>query len=184
MKDEQHEAIANVINGLLSLGMESRQEIYQSIKNNEVVQTAVDAIKSGEIEDFQYGFLMSMKDAIMAVIEFSTDNTDLQFLCEKADFVEANIEKLFIREEGSTYCADKTRTVIMALAQFFISGEETCFNYKGEYTYHLPKTILKEHDDILSFFQGLKRLYYGEPKEYLIALNDVVRKGQLEKEPA
>ncbi len=71
-------------------------------------------------------------------------------------------------------CADKTRTIIKRLIDFYENGIRIEFDYTQEYTFHLPKIIFKIHEDIIEFYEGLKFLQNtGNPLKYLNAIKNL-----------
>jgi hypothetical protein len=61
-----------------------------------------------------------------------------------------------------------------ALMRFFTTGEPISFNYDQEYTFGLPKKVLKSHDSIVQYVNSLHHLYYGNSDHYLNALFSIM----------
>ena len=89
------------------------------------------------------------------------------FLVNNQDFLSNHLDFLFRHYEGASYSHDKTRTILRSLDRFFKDGIEIKFNYDQEYTYHLPKRILKNHEDIMLTYHALEDLFHGDPTKYL-----------------
>lgn len=101
-------------------------------------------------------------------------NNELQFIYSNSQFIERHFEKLIEQIEGSACCADKSRTIMNSIIDFYKSDIEIVFNYDSEYTFHLPKKIFTNHNCIIDFYQGLKYLFYGNPEKYLIAYKNAM----------
>ncbi len=63
---------------------------------------------------------------------------------------------------------------VKALICFYTTGKKIEFNYDGEYTYHLPGKIFKDHDLIVEYFEGIWGLYYGNHNKYIVAVGKVI----------
>ena len=108
---------------------------------------------------------------------------NMSFLLRNYEFVEHHFCKLIIKEEGSSCSSDKSRTILKYLFDYFETGTVISFDYNQEYTYHLPKNILKTHEAIISCFEALHELYYGKPDKYLKILQKIIfARNELEKE--
>jgi len=68
-----------------------------------------------------------------------------------------------------------------ALIEFYRTGEKIQWNYKQEYTFHLPKEIFETHEKIITFYEGLKNLFYGNPTKYLEVMKEIINYKQGEK---
>ena len=133
-----------------------------------------DVIEKSEIEniDDPDGFYISVLytwDNFLSsfLTEKVSNNNDVLFIYKKFRFLESHITKVFSKIEGSPCSADKSRTIIGALVNFYKNGEKIIFDYESEYTYHLPKKVLKTHEDIISYYESLRNLYNGNPESYL-----------------
>lgn len=98
-----------------------------------------------------------------------------RFIREQEKFVSHHLDYLFRTYEGNACSHDKTRTIIGRLKLFFESGVEIEFNYNEEYTYHMPKVILKEHEKIMEAYHALENLFYGNPIKYLSFLTSLAK---------
>ncbi|MFT5150019.1 MAG: hypothetical protein ACI86P_002713 [Flavobacteriales bacterium] len=95
------------------------------------------------------------------------DSEEVVFLMTQSQFVEAHFEKEIEKREGWQCSADKSSVIMKCLIEFYKTGKRIEFNYDQKYTYHLPKTVFKDHDSIISFFEGLHSLFYGNNTKYL-----------------
>lgn len=102
------------------------------------------------------------------------NNDDVVFIITNSRFIENNFQRLIEDKEGMGCCADKSRTIMMRLIDFYTTGNKIVFNYEAEYTFHLPKTVFKTHDHIVMFYEGLKSLWHGNNQKYLQVLLTVL----------
>ena len=115
-------------------------------------------------DNFISGFLKSTLNA----------NRDVEFIFKHSQYIDRHFYNLFDKYEGSACSADKSRTILNRLLEFYATGKKIDFDYDGEYTYHLPKKIFKSHDHIVEFYEGLKSLFFGNPQKYLEVLKVVL----------
>ena len=62
------------------------------------------------------------------------------------------------------------------LYTWFKDNKEIVFDKDEEYTYHHPKIVFTTHEEIVSFYNALHYLYYGNPKQYLSMLSEMLTK--------
>ncbi|MDB4726133.1 hypothetical protein OAF54_01760 [bacterium] len=104
-----------------------------------------------------------------------SDNDDVIFILSHSSFIESNFKNLFEKYEGSSCCADKSRTIVKSLIHHFVTGEPIRFNYDQEYTYHLPKGMFRVHSEIIGFYKALKALHYGKFDKYITELGSIMQ---------
>lgn len=144
--------------------------LFHRIFEGQDLKDVEQALKTGRPDIFDILFNYPVRRVTNGLVQvFLGRNRDLAFLYEKADFVEMHLKRRFDLIEGMPCCADKSRTVLRALARHFAdeSGRPIQFNYAQEVTYHLPQKILRTHDEIIAFFDALKGLYYGRFEPYV-----------------
>lgn len=171
--------LKEVIEGFSSLIDDENREVCQKLTECDDVQRALKAAQEGDIEYFNLYAVYPMQSAIAGLAALISPDKDAQFLLKHSEFVETHFEKLIVRHEGNPCCADKSRTIMTRLFSYYLEGKEITFDYEQEYTYHLPRTVFKTHNEIKSFYEGLRDLYYGCPEKYLIALNSTTEKAKL-----
>lgn len=141
--------------------------LYQKIIEGSEIQS----FNNNDYEEFHLSIIYPFNNFIDGFIRSEiSDNHDVAFLMANSEFVEHHFEEWVRRKEGAPCSADKSRTIIRSLIKFYSKGKKIAFNYEAEYTYHLPKTVFKTHDQIVEFYEGLKSLFYGKPEKYLKAL--------------
>lgn len=153
--------------------------LSESIENEniELYKRIVQNSKIKEINDYEqlyhfiiYPFNKFMKGFVKTEI---AENNDVAFLYSNSKFIENHFRNMIIKYEGSACCADKSRTIMKCLINYFLTDSEINFDYKAEYTYHLPKIIFTNHVDIIEFYEALRALWYGNPLKYLQVLTSL-----------
>ena len=134
-------------------------------------------IESSEIkgfdnyEEFYFAVIYPFEQMLDGFVRSEiSDNGDAVFLMTNSQFVESHFEGIVKNKEGFSCCADKSRTIMKMLIKFYSTGEKIEFDYDAEYTFHLPKTVFKTHDQIIDFYKGVKDLFYGSSQKYLKSL--------------
>jgi len=128
--------------------------------------------KIGDVESFFYTMIYPyekfLNGFLSSKIEGISDKAKWLFL--NSEFVEAQLDEIIQVYEGFNCHADKSRTIINALAQFLIKGDRIEWNYDQEFTYHLPKKVFSVHEEIVCFFEALRSLHHGNTEEYLMVI--------------
>ncbi len=109
-------------------------------------------------------------------------SNEVGFIYHQWNYLYNHFTELFRQFEGMVCCADKARTVLNKTLLFFTVGEKIKFDYEGEYTFHLPKRIFKEHEQIINYYEGLRDMFFGRPLKYLENLEQLAQYVK-EKEP-
>jgi hypothetical protein len=164
------ESIKSVLTGLLS-GIDAQNEkAYLEVSELDAFKLARAKVEEGNPEEFYFVLSYPLGEAVDGLISSVLPNNDrAHFIFKHYDFVESHIEKVIERFEGSPCSADKTSAVISRLLRFYIKGDEITFDPSAEYTFHHPKQILTNHEEIVDFFEAIHRLYYGDGDRYLKA---------------
>jgi hypothetical protein len=166
--------IANVINGLLGAIDDQNKETFRALSDTPAIQEALEKVRTSDAEGFFFALLYPLENAIDGLLSSELPgNSKAQFLFSQGQFVERHFEKLFEKHEGSACCADKSRTIVRSLLRFLTTGKRIEFNYEAEYTYHLPRRIFRTHEEIVTFYDALLRLYYGRSEPYLEAMRQL-----------
>jgi len=166
-KQIDEEAIGKVLNGILNKIEQEHRALFKPIIESS-------KLRLREIHNYEIFYLKliySYSNFLNVLIKEAIFNDDnIEFIFKHSDFIERHFQRMIQRQEGSPCCADKSRTIMRRLIKWFTAKEKIIFNYEQEYTYHLPENIFKTHEIIISFYEGLKHLYYGNPKPYLEAM--------------
>lgn len=88
------------------------------------------------------------------------------FIYEQYSYLEQNIEKLCVKKESHSCSADKSRYILQMYLNYALTGEipEDSLK-KGEYWKPRFGTL----EQWMNYCDGLYRLYFGNPDEYLFA---------------
>ena len=175
----ENQDIQTVINCLSRFIKDENNTIANyAIKQDATLQGAVDCIHKGQYKEFNSLLIVPLEKLLFGLMETALPNKEkAHFLLLHRPYVERHLSQLFLSIEGSACSADKAKTCIDALLNFFINGTKILFDYNKKYTFHLPKTILKSHADITEYFNSLERLYYGNPDMYLAFLSNKIYGG-------
>lgn len=172
------EALGGVLDGLVGAFDIETTSLFRRLVGNLEIE------KISNYEELYLFLIFPFEQFIDGAIMSTVSNDyDVRFLLSKSHFIENHIQAMFQRVEGTGCCADKARSVVSSLIRFYRTGIEISFNYEGEYTYHLPKKILKTHEECVAFYEALKSLYYGNPDKYIHALKGLVETGEVEDKP-
>lgn len=168
--------IPSVLTAMLEAGDAKNRETSRLLRpflNEELVQRAISRLDPSV---FRLSVSFPLEGAVNGMLKDLLPGASGKalFLFQHADFVEDHAQWLIAREEGRACCADKSRTVLRALARYLVTGEEARFDFTQEYTYHLPTRVLHTHAQLETFFDAVYRLYYGNPEAYLKFLGTVV----------
>lgn len=162
--------IENVLNGMFDTIKKEEIELYKKIINHSEISKFDDA------ESFYFAVLYPWKKFINGILgSVVSDNDDVKFIYKNSQYIDRHFKRLFERFEGVGCSADKSRTIINSLIYHYKTGNKIEFDYDAEYTFNLPQKILKLHNDIVSFYEGLKNLYYADSRKYLEELKKILK---------
>ena len=170
------DSIKSLLNSMVDGIGKENVELYQKLIEGSGFK------KVENIEEFFFMLIYPHKQFLKGLIDCEiSKNNSVKFLYLNHEFIENNFVKIIQDVEGSACSADKSRTIINRLCNWFINGERIEWDYSGEYTYHLPKKVFTTHDEIIDFYKALENLYYGNYKSYLEALGKIMSKLEKEK---
>lgn len=172
---EQENAVKSVLDALFSGVAAKGKSAMDLVSEVPAVINARIAAKNLSLDGFYFALPYEMNQLVDAILEAELPgNGNAQFLMGHSSFVSSHLDRIFQKFEGSACSHDKTKTVMRALMRFFTTGEPISFNYDQEYTFGLPKKVLKTHDSIVYYFNGLHHLYYGNSDHYLQAMFNIM----------
>lgn len=176
---ELEKGITDIFSSFLAEEKKKALSILAKYGEEPEVQEAAEALRSLDYKKFGFSLLRHHKRISETLIEKELgDNPRLTFLLINQDYVSRHVRNLFVDIEGSACCADKERTVMRSLIKHFYKGERIEFNYLGEYTYHLPQIVLRDHESLVAYFEALYGLYYGNPKAYMLEMLKITQAAQ------
>jgi hypothetical protein len=160
--------MSSIFSSILADENKKAMETLAKHENDPEVLEAFQALLRLDYSKFGQSLLRHHQRISEALVETVLGkNPRLTFLLMHQDFVSRHIRTLFVDLEGSACCADKERTVMRALIRHFHKGVRIEFDYSGEYTFHLPQVVLRDHESVIGYFEGLYNLQYGNPKPYM-----------------
>lgn len=168
-KTKFEKGLTNVISSLLSGQEKERASLYEKILLEE------DFHKHFKIDKDKFDpcdFHIYLQYPYEQFLECLIDNQlkismKAKYFLLNIHFFENHITRVIERIEGSTCSVDKSRTIVSGIYSFLAYDRKIEFNYEGEYTYHLPRQILKTHDEIIKYYEALDDLYWGKEIKYL-----------------
>ncbi len=167
--------LKSLFTGLANMAQAEEAESYETYKYNQAFVQAASYAKDNNFEAFDYLFLHEIEKPINGLLESICESDDFTFLMLHGHDIEVHFAHFIKQFEGTACNADKSRTIIRSLLKHFRTGDDIKFNYDAEFTYHLPNTIFKTHDDIIEFYKGLRKLIItGNPDAYLLALQVIM----------
>jgi len=176
LKDTDIKAgIANIFSAITNMADAEEDDAYAAVQAAPLFVDAVVYAKDRDFESFDLLFLNEVKKPIRGLLNSISESDDFKFLMLYSQDIEPHFLHFITQFEGSACCADKSRTIISAMLHHFETGKEISFNYSGEYTYHLSQSIFTDHESIMSFYKGVRRLLItGNPANYLLAVQNMV----------
>jgi hypothetical protein len=173
--DEQKtkETLTSIFSGIFSaMDKEAGQFINDLVSTHPEMQEITDKIYS--VEDFYFKLIYPYNERFLRGLMLRQKkwqvSSDAEFILLHSRYIDLHFEKLFNQFEGLFACADKSRTIVQRLFDFYAKGEKIKFNKKAKYTYGHPKKIFTTHEEIVNFYEGLRDLYHGNPTKYLQAM--------------
>jgi len=168
----ENDKIKEVLNGMLGSIEQDNIDLYSKLIEER------GNMKIDDCESFYFSLIYPHSKFLKGLIRSEICKNDkVDFLLLHSRFVENHFLKLIVEKEGSACSADKSRTIINRIFKFLKTGEKIEWNYEGEYTFHLPKKLFKTHDEIIDFYEAVKHVYYGNYKQYIEALKNVLQSG-------
>lgn len=98
-----------------------------------------------------------------------------RFICKHSSFVQSHFARVILQVEGNGCSTDKARAIVRKLLLFYTRGEHIQFDRTGTYTFFVPEKIFTTHEPIVSFFEGVYQMYYGQPGPYITALAQLLQ---------
>lgn len=166
-----NESIKNVLSGMLGNIEQDKIDLYHKIISEN------EKIKIDDYDTFYYSLIYPYKQFLEGLISVELSNKrEVKFILLHSQYIERHFNKIIVDKEGSACSSDKSRTIVRRLMNWFEKGERIEFDYEGEYTYHLPKTVFKTHEEIVAFYEALENLYYGNAQKYLNEMLTLIKK--------
>lgn len=177
MNTDAKKTVAAVIEGLAGVLSKEADATIEPLMENKEIVNAITLIKEQRYEEFELFFVYPIQSCVESIVKRALDVESesclLVFLVAHRDFVVSHLEWLFSRYEGHAYSVDKSDTVYSAMIKQAMLGNsvDLNFSYEGQYTFHLPKKILKDPGEIAAFAKAVSELYYGNGEVYCNFVN-------------
>lgn len=165
--DDIKSLLSAMFDSFASSNSDQEDEIFAVIQDSSFVQENKKHLENIDPELFDLFWIDKMNGVTSSMIRGVWPQLQDSFIFEQAGYVESQFNSMFEMFEGHSCCADKSRSVVRAVARYLCTGQGFEFDYGQEYTYHLPKVIMKTQKDIVAFYQAIKALYYGSPGPYM-----------------
>jgi len=158
------EVIFNLADGFDKKHIES--QIFKHILDN--AEYLVDPDKIHTMITFPFERCLEL-----AISQTQNQAMDIVSLWLAYDFLETNVSKLCSQFYGRGCSVDRGRFIVKSYIKFKKTGKMPKLDWKQKYTFHYPNSgTLKQW---FAFVEGVDRLRYGYNKEYLIALNELIK---------
>lgn len=155
------ENIKKFLNSLSNKIDDDNIELYEKIIDSSKIEYF------NNPEEFYFTILYPWEQFISGYLKTELNaNEDIEFIYKNSKYIQRHFTNLFREHEGYVCCADKSKTIIEGLLNFYTNGKKIKFDYNNEYTFHLPKKIFKNHDEIIDFYKALKSFFYGNPQKF------------------
>ena len=167
--------IQDVITEILGNVDSDKMALFASIQNHPLLQEAQAFARNGQPERFLYALPYPLERVVDGLLQtVLPGKREAHFILRQYRFLNLHFQKIIQRREGFGCCADKSRTILHRLLQYYQTGNEIVFDSNEEYTFGHPTTVFTTHREIVEFFEGLYGLYYGNPEGYLKALESAL----------
>lgn len=163
--------IQEVIMMLLDQSDRDKLTFFAGLQDHTLFHDAQDFALNGQPDAFFHA-LPSHLDRLLEgfLLTILPENREAHFILSRYSFLNSHFKKIIERREGSSCSADKSRTILSRLLQYYLNGQEVVFDPGEEYTFGHPTVVFTTHREIVEFFEALRNLYYGIPGKYLAIL--------------
>lgn len=163
--------IQDVITAILGSAEQDKMALFASLKDHPLLQDAQTFARDGQAEQFHYSLPYRLEGVVDGLLQTAIPRKrEAHFILMQYRFLNTHFKNILQRGEGMSCCADKSRTILDRLLQYYLTGKEIVFDPNEKYTFGHPTTVFTTHQEIVEFFEGLYGLYYGNPEGYLKAL--------------
>lgn len=175
MTEQSDAKLQSVLTALLDNVNLDKIALFASLQDHPLLEEAKTFARNGDPERFRYALPYRLERIVDGLLQtVLPGKREAHFILTKYQFLEANFKQIITREEGVCCCADKSRTVLRRLLNYYLTGDVVVFDRKDEYTFGYPTKVFVTHRQIVSFFEALHSLYYGNPDLYLKELQEIL----------
>lgn len=170
MSDQRKDSIVSVIDALSNSFIDINKDQATKLFKENQIQYYKNLLHS-DFENFIYNIFSSMDGFWEIVLDNFADKPRLKFLIQKHEKIENHFNKIIVKQEGSPCCYDKSGTIMTKIFNYLDTGQEIVFDYSQKYTFHYPKAVFENGDNILEFFEALYFLENGQGDRYVNFIN-------------
>ncbi|MHB1321737.1 MAG: hypothetical protein ACYCY0_09265 [Acidithiobacillus ferrivorans] len=171
MTEQSIAQIQDVITAILDNVDSDNMALFASLQDHPMLQNAQTFARDGQPERFRYALQYPLERVVDGLLQaVLPGKREAHFILRQHRFLNAHFQKVIQQREGFGCSGDKSRTILYRLLQYYLTGKEVVFEPHEQYTVAHPTTVFTTHLEIVSFFEGLRGLYYGNPELYLKAL--------------
>jgi len=166
--------VQDVLAAILDAADQGKAALFASMPTQPRLQEAQTFARDGQPERFFHALPAPLERFVEGLLQSTLPGKrEAHFLLRQYAFVKAHFQKVIQDREGACCSADKARSILRRLLQYYLTGKEVVFDPQEPFTFGHPETVFTSHQEIVRFFNGLHALYYGDPEPYLKALRDV-----------
>jgi hypothetical protein len=166
--------IQEVITAILGSADQDKMALFAAIQDHPLLQDAQTFARDGQAERFLYALPYPLERVVDGLLQtVLPEKLEAHFILKQYRFLNAHFQRIIQDREGLSCCGDKSRTILDRLLQYFLTGKEVVFDPGEQYTFGHPTVVFTTHQEIVTFFEGLYGLYYGNPDLYVTALKNV-----------
>jgi len=166
--------VQDVVAAILDASDRRNVALFTSMQAHPRLQEAQAFARDGQPEQFFHALPAPLFRFVDGLLQSTLPGKrEAHFLLREYSFVKAHFQKVIQDREGVCCSADKSRSILRRLLQYYLTGKEVVFDPKEPFTFGHPETVFTAHEEIVRFFDGLYALYHGDPEPYLKALRDL-----------
>lgn len=168
-KEELEVGIRDVL-ASIAAGLDAEDHAaYRAVRDTPALRAAREAIDRRDLTGFRFALQRSIEKVVDGLLlEVAPDSAEARYLIKRASYVERHFRAVIQQAEGSSCCADKSRTLVAALLSHFLEGKPIQFERADRYTFHLTERVFLDQEAILGFFAAVRMLDHGDPRTYLM----------------
>lgn len=176
----EEEKLKECIEGLFnSITAKQKKESQELIKSS-LEKLKESALRLSDPEHFNLYVVYKLNKGVREIantmheapVKEIKDTDKPNFIFLHYSFLEHNICQLCVLREGSSCCADKSRSILKMYLKYSLTGEIPKFNPDEEH-YYIPK--FGNYEQWMALCDGLYSLYYGHTEKYFIAYNALIQ---------
>ena len=167
--------IASVLEAIAKLEDGDAARAFHEVSDQSAVKAVVQRLREGDLSGFDQHLSRPFETMARGLLAHALPGREAAwFLIMNRRFVETHFRWVIERKEGFCCCADKTRAIVRRLFRLLAEDKPIVFDPQASVTFHHPTTVFTTQESIVEFFQGVHRLYHGNPDGYLAILRRIL----------